>query len=242
MEPSTPEEEGWGIRPRSHRKGLVVLAVAVVAIFAVGAVSSAVAPSVRALLGPAPVWHTFGGVVNGSGEELAEGCSIQDLETPLGGVGGGYLGPNSVVVCSFHGASYSGYYGTDCDSESTGPIPTIEGALVPFGSCELSLAPLQRMFQDIFVLGGSNASLRVYSNGAVVANITTTGKWASYHCSMPWNNVTKASGPLACLSMGVLYTSASVTVDCNLGTPIQVSGVPVPPGSCYLSRSDVVSG
>jgi hypothetical protein len=194
--------------------------------------------------GPAPVWHPFSGVFDGSGQLASEGCSLKDLQPVLAGVGGiDRVTATSVVVCSFHGTSYVGYYGTDCNLNPTGPIPSINGSQIPFDGCVLSTAPLNYTFTGIFNLDAkSNNSIQIYSAQRIIANMTPAQSWKTYGCSLKTDNMTKSNEPLACRYMGVVYLASDVLQTCNLGTPIQVYGVPIPSGSCNLERSETVSG
>jgi hypothetical protein len=192
--------------------------------------------------GPAPIWHPFGPVFTSSGQLASESCSLENLQGVLQGVGGyGKLSANSVVLCSFHGATYEGLFGTDCNLTPTGPIPSINGTLIPYEGCVLSTAPLNYTFTGIYTLGAkSSESIAVYSNRTIVANMTPTETWKSFHCSLTSDNVTKSNGAITCEYLGVLYAAGSITQRCNLGTAIEVYGVPVPVAACNLDRSDRV--
>jgi len=194
--------------------------------------------------GPAPVWHPFGGVFSTSDELTSEDCSLGNLVPVIGGLNGGTMTPQSTVSCSYHGQNYQGVVGTDCNLTPTGPIPSINGTLVPYDGCVLSYAPLDYIFSGLFNMTerATNASLAVYSNQAVLANITTTVAWKNYHCSMTSDNRTKTNGPMSCHYLGIPYSTTDVVAACNFQTPIQVNGVAVPHGACMLQRSEAVAG
>jgi hypothetical protein len=134
--------------------------------------------------------------------------------------------------------------GTDCNLTPTGPIPLINGTLVPYDGCVLSYAPLNYMFSGLFNLTAqaTNASLVVYSNQAVLANITQTAAWKNYHCSMTSDSKTKTNGLMSCYYLGVTYSTPDPVTDCRFQVPIQVNGVAVPQGACMLQRSETIAG
>jgi hypothetical protein len=201
-----------------------------------------VLPAARSYFGPPPVWHSFSGVFDSETALELEGCTVQGLLNPINtAMGKVYSG--TVVTCSYHGASYTGYFGTDCNMVATGRIPAINGTLVPYEGCVLSMAPLDYDFVGIYTLGtGSNSSIPIYSNQKVSANMTASPAWKTFGCSLTANNATKSNGPMSCRYLGVPYQTSNIQGACNLGIPIEVSGVPVPTDSCILPRAEVVSG
>jgi DnaJ domain len=232
-------EEAWRGEPRSHRTLIALGLVAAVAIVVAALFASPYL--VQQYYGPAPVWHSFSGVFDASGQLTKEGCSLQNVQHVINGYGS-VITATTVVACSYHGSPYTGYYGTDCNLQASGRIPSINGTLVPYNGCVLSTAPLSSIFSTIFTLGGkTNSSIPIYSNRVVIANMTPTDNWSAYRCSLTSDNATRTDGPLICTYLGVRYEAANILQLCNLGTPIQVNGVPVPSGSCNMQRSEVVS-
>ena len=223
---------------------MIVGIIVVAAVLIVGGLVALFPSTFMSEFGPAPVWHPFGGVFSTSGELASEGCSLGNLQPVLQGLNAGKMTPLSTVSCSYHGQNYQGAIGVDCNLAPTGPIPSINGTLVPYDGCVLSYAPLDYLFPGLFNLTAraTNATLAVYSNQAVLANITTTAAWKSYHCSMTSNNETKTNGPLSCSYLGVPYSTASVATVCEFRTPIQVNGVAIPQGACMLQRSESAVG
>ena len=190
--------------------------------------------------GPAPVWHPFSGVFSSSGQLASESCSLSDLQPVLGGVAGiGRVTPNSVVTCNFHGGAYLGHFGTDCNINPTGVIPSINGTEIPYDGCVLSIAPLNITINGLFAIG-SNGSMHIYVNQKIVANVTGTPVWKANRCTMTVNNLTKADGPLTCIYLGTPFLASDFIQTCNIGIPIEVYGMPVPTGGCSLVRSENV--
>ena len=234
----------WVIPHRSISRRTMIAIVAIVVILIVGSLVVLFPSAFLEEFGPAPVWHPFGGVFSSSGDLASEDCSLGNLQAVIGGLNGGRLTPLSTVSCSYHGQNYQGVVGTDCNLTPTGPIPSINGTLVPYDGCVLSYAPLDNLFTGLFNLTSTatNASLVVYSDGAVLANITTTAAWASYRCSMTSDNTTKTNGPMTCYFLGIPYSVTEPVQVCKFNTPIQVNGVAIPEGACMLQRSEVLSG
>jgi len=222
---------------------LVLACVAIVAVIIVASFAVAVPMLEENYFSPAPVWRTFGGVFDNSGTLVLEGCSLQNTQQVLPGIGIGRAVQSTIVICSYHGGTYTGYYGTDCNMLAAGPVVIVNGAPVPLGGCELSTAPLNIVLHQVFVLGkGSNRSIVVYSNRKPAANMTPAGNWTAYGCSLKTSNVTMTNGPLNCIYMTTPYTAPDVLQNCNMGTPITINAVTVPPDSCYLERSEIVTG
>jgi hypothetical protein len=241
---SEPQLEEYEITWKpSHRRAFTLIAVVLVTVVALGSLVVILPYLTQESSGPAPVWHRFDGVLDADGLLVSESCSLQNVPEVLNGIAIGRPLPTSTVICSYHGATYTGYYGKDCSLIAAGPMLSVNGTLVSFGGCELSLAPLNYILAGIFRLGSrSNHTIAIYSNQRIIANLTPAGNWTTYHCSISANNVTKANGPLKCIYLGVPYTAPSVLQNCNLGTPIQVNGVTVPRDSCNLERSEIVTG
>ena len=241
------EGEGQGemtyMNHRSRRWVYALAAVAIVAAVAVASVAVLLPMVEETYFSPAPVWHTFGGVFDNSGTLVLEGCSLQNTQQVLPGIGIGRAVQSSIVICSYHGGDYTGYYGRDCDMLAAGPVVMVNGASVPLGGCELSTAPLNIVLHQLFTLGGgSNRSIVVYSSNRAVANMTPAGNWTTYDCSLKTSNLTMTNGPMGCVYMGTPYVAADVLENCNMGALITVNAVTVPLNSCYLERSEVVTG
>jgi hypothetical protein len=236
--------DNWVIPHRSVSRRMIIGIIVIVAVLIVGGLAVRFPSTFLGQLGPAPVWHPFGGVFSSSGELASEDCSLGNLQPILGGTNAQKMIPQSTVSCSYHGQNYQGMVGTDCNLTPTGPIPSINGTLVPYDGCVLSYAPLNYMFSGMFNLTAraTNAPLVVYSNQAVLANITTTAAWKNYHCSMTSDNVTKTNGPMTCYYLGVPYSTSDIVTVCEFLTPIQVNGVAIPQGACMLQRSESVVG
>jgi len=234
---SSPEE--WKVG-KSHQKALILLAIGAIMVGILIASFAVLYPYLEEnYFGPAPLWHSFDNAFTNSGQLAIESCSVGDLQPVLGGVNGvGKLVATSVVSCSFHGSSYIGLYGYDCNSNPSSVL-TVNGTDVSYEGCVLSRAPLNYTFVDIFTIGGTHNVTAIYNSGKSVANITDTGSWKSFGCVMPSNNVTKTTGPLSCLYAGVKYVGFDVTQKCNVVAPVDVGGTPIPSGSCNLERVDV---
>ena len=236
--------DDWTTSHRSISRRTIIAIIAIAAILVVGSLVVLFPSTFLSQFGPAPVWHPFGGVFSSSGELASEGCSLGNLQPILGGTSAERLTPQSTVSCSYHGQNYQGMVGTDCNLTPTGPIPSVNGALVPYDGCVLSYAPLNYVFSGVFnvIARATNTSLVVYSNQAVLANITTTAAWKNYHCSMTPDNTTKTNGPISCYYLGVPYSATDIVAACEFLTPIQVNGVAIPQGACMLQRSESVVG
>jgi len=241
--PESPETERWEVLPQPHRIARLSVAIVVIVLLVVVAIVVVFPSDIKDLFAPAPVWHSFSSVFDVSGTLVLESCSLENLQPIIGGLGG-TVTPTSVVVCSYRGADYFGYYGTDCNLMPSGPIPVINGTKVPYDGCVLSTAPLNYMMIGIFTISNepSNKSIQIWSNHKQIADISPTGNWTGSHCSLKPSNATVSVGTLRCTYLGIPFITSSVLTDCNLGAPIQVNGVPVPGGSCDLQRSEVVSG
>jgi len=243
--PGDKDLDNWVIPHRSIGRRIIIAIIAVAAVLVIGSLVVLFPSTFLSEFGPAPVWHPFGGVFSSSGELASEDCSLGNLQPILGGTSAEKMTPQSTVSCSYHGQNYQGVIGTDCNLTPTGPIPSINGTLVPYDGCVLSYAPLNYMFSGLFNLTAkaTSVSLVVYSNQAVLANITTTAAWKNYHCSMTSDNRTKTNGPMSCYYLGVPYSAAAgVVTVCYLRTAIQVNGVAIPQGACMLQRSEPVVG
>jgi len=238
-EPS--ETEGWEIVP-THRIAKIALALGVIVIV-VGVSTYAALPSIESYFGPAQTWHSFSGVFDSQGQLATESCSMQNFGPGFVGIGH-TITAATIVVCTYHGASYTGYYDTDCNVVANGPAYSINGTVIPFDGCVLSVLPLNNIFSGLFTLNSKqmNDSIQIYSNQKVIANMTPSLNWKEYRCSLVTDNVTKTNGPLTCAYSGTPYLASDVVQDCNLGTPIQVNGVPVPQDSCNLQRAEAVTG
>jgi hypothetical protein len=223
---------------------MIIAIIAIAAILIVGSLVILFPSTFLGEFGPAPLWHPFGGVFSTSGDLASEDCSLGNLQPVLGGTSAEKMTSQSTISCSFHGQDYQGVVGMDCNLTPTGPIPSINGTLVPYDGCVLSYAPLNYMFSGLFNLTAraTNATLVVYSNQAVLANITTNAAWENYHCSMISANTTKTNGPLSCSYLGVPYSTTDPVMVCDFQTPIQVNGVAIPEGACMLQRSENVVG
>jgi len=234
----------WVIPHRSISRRTIIAIVVIAVVLIVGSLVVLFPSTFLSEFGPAPVWHSFGGVFFNSGELASEDCSLGNLQPILGGTSAERMTPLSTVSCSYHGQNYQGVVGTDCNLTPTGPIPSINGTLVPYDGCMLSYAPLSYMFSGLFNLTtkATNTSLAVYSNHAVLANITTTAAWKNFRCSMTSDNRTKATGPMSCYYLGVSYSAPDPVTVCKFQTPIQVNGVAIPQGACMLQRSETVVG
>ena len=231
----------WGVG-HSHRRALIALAAGAIAIGILVASFAILYPYLEEnYFGPAPLWHSFNGVFTSSGQLATESCSVGNLQTVLVGVGGvGKVVAESVVSCSFHGSSYLGFYGFDCNSSPSAAAPTVNGSDVAYEGCILGLAPLNYTFSGVFTLGpGKTNATTIYSSGKDIANITLTHSWSSFGCSMATNNVTKVDGPLSCLHEGVKYVGYPVTDRCGVLAPVMVGRQSIPIGSCNLERTDV---
>jgi hypothetical protein len=241
---SGPGEKGpdeWIIPHRSISRRTIAIAVGITIVLIIGGLVVLLPSTFLGEFGPAPVWHSFGGVFSSSGELVSEDCSVGNTQPILGGINGVQkIVPQSTVSCSYHGENYQGVIGTDCNLTPTGPIPSVNGALIPYDGCVLSYAPLYYQFAGLFNLTAkaTNASLVVYSNQAVLANITTTAAWKSYHCSMTSDNKIKTNGPMLCFYLGIPYSTTDPTTVCYFRAPIQVNGVAIPQGACMLQRSE----
>lgn len=235
-------DDEWSVGKPSYEKPALILVVVGVLV-ALAIVSFAILyPYLEEnYFGAAPVWHPFSGIFDSSGQFISESCSLSGLQPILGGIAGiGRIVPTSVVACGFHGGTYLGHFGTDCNTTPTGVIPSVNGTEIPYGGCVLSLAPLNITINGLFKVQ-SNGSMPIYVNQKIVANITSTATWKSNRCTITINNQTKADGPLTCLYLGTPYTSSDFVATCNIGTPIQVDGIPIPNGGCNLVRSETVS-
>jgi len=237
--------DDWVIPHRSISRRTIAAIIGIVAVLIIGSLVVLFPSTFLPGSGPAPVWHPFGGVFSSSGELASEDCSLGNLQPILGGTNAQKLTPQSTVSCSYVGQNYQGVIGTDCNLTPTGPIPSINGTQIPYDGCVLSYAPLNYIFSGLFNLTAkaTSASLTVYSNQAVLANITTTAAWKNYHCSMTSDNRTRTNGPMSCYYLGVPYSAAAgVVTVCEFRTPIQVNGVAIPQGACMLQRSETVAG
>jgi len=234
----------WVIPHRSISRRMIAVIIAIAVVLIVGSLVVLFPSTFLSGFGPAPVWHSFGGVFYSSGELASEDCSLGNLQPILGGTSAERMTPLSTVSCSYHNQNYQGVVGTDCNLTPTGPIPSINGSLVPYDGCVLSYAPLSYMFSGLFNLTAkaTNASLVVYSNKAVLANITTTASWKNYRCSMTSDNTTKTNGQMSCYYLGVPYSTTDPVTVCKFQTPIQVNGVAIPQGACMLQRSETQVG
>ena len=242
--PGDQDLDNWVIPHRSISRRIIVVIIAIAAVLIVGSLVVLFPPTFLGEFGPAPVWHPFGGVFSSSDGLASEDCSLGNLQPVLGGLNAGKMTPQSTVSCSYHGQNYQGVVSTDCNLTPTGPIPSINGTLVPYDGCVLSYAPLNYMFSGLFNLTAkaTNASLAVFSNQAVLANITTTAAWKNYHCSMTSDNKTKTNGPMSCYYLGIPYSTTDPVMVCKFRTPIQVNGVAIPQRACMLQRSETAVG
>lgn len=231
------------VERRSNRRAVIVAAIVVIALLAGATFVAMELPSIEAYFGPAPTWHSFAGVFDNQGQLATESCSLQNLGPGPLGIGT-LVTAETTVVCTYHGASYVGYYLRDCNLKANGPAYSINGEYIPFDGCILSTLPMNSIFHGLFTLSDktTNGTIQVYSNLKVVANMTPSNNWKDLQCSLATNNITKTNGPMGCTYMGTPYVSLNILQDCNFGTPIQVNGVPVPQDSCSLQRSEVVTG
>jgi len=238
------DSDKWVIPHRWLSRRIVIAIIAIAALLIVVSLVVLYPSTFLGEFGPAPVWHPFGGVFSSSGALASEDCSLGNLQPVLGGLNSGKMTSQSTVSCSYHGQNYQGVVGTDCNLTPTGPIPSVNGTLVPYEGCVLSYAPLSYMFPGLFNLTtkATNDSLVVYSNQAELANITTTAAWKNYHCSMTSDNRTKTNGPLSCYYLEIPYSTTVPAMVCKFRTPIQVNGVAIPQGACMLQRSETAVG
>jgi hypothetical protein len=241
-EPEGLPTEEWRVGPRSHRRALVAIAVGALIVGLLVASLAVLYPYLEAnYFGAAPVWHPFNSVFSSSGQVISDSCSVKDLQPIFGGMGA-EITVWSVVSCSFHGATYLGYFGFDCNVSPSGPPRSINGSLVPYEGCVLGQAPLNYTFVGVFSLGlRANGSTPIYSNEKVVANITATQAWRSFSCSMKTDNISKSNGPMTCDYDGAQYSSTAILQSCDILNPVQVNGIPIPNDSCNLQRSDLAS-
>jgi hypothetical protein len=244
---SSPRDQNladWVIPHRQVSKRIIIVVLVIAAVLIIGSLVVLFPSTFLSEFGPAPVWHPFGGVFSSSGELASEDCSLGNLQPILGGTSAERMTPQSTVSCSYHGQNYQGVVGTDCNLTPTGPIPLVNGTLVPYDGCVLSYAPLYYMFSGLFNLTAraTNNSLAVYSNQAVLSNITMAAAWKNYHCSMTTDNKTKTNGPMTCYYLGVRYSATDVVTVCEFRNPIQVNGMVVPQGACMLQRSETSTG
>ncbi len=231
-------DEDWVIP--GPRRGKKVAAVAAVCVVVVAALYYGV-PVAEGIIfpGPAPVWHTFLSVFNTNEIEVSGACSLQDTVSVLG-LPTSDLGPHTTVSCSYRGQSYIGDVSTDCDLQGTGTILSVSGTLVPYLGCRLSYAPFLMTFSGLYTLAGQgNDSVHVYQGDAILANLTLVSNLRSEGCSYQDAASARTNGIFVCTYLGIPYTTPSVLQDCNLGTPIQVSGIPAPTGGCVFQRNEL---
>jgi len=239
-----PGDDDWVIprKPIGWRTIAVVVGLAITV--GLGAFVVITSPAFRSEFGPAPVWHSFGGIFSNSGELVSEDCKVGNTQPILGGINGVQkMTPESTISCSYKGEDYLGVIGTDCNLTPSGPIPSVNGTLIPYDGCVLSFAPLNYLFTGLFITTtrANSGTLTVYSDNAIVANITIGTAWKNFQCSLASDNMTKSTGSLACSYLGVPYVSTNFTTACNFGNPIQVNGVAIPYGGCMLQRSETTS-
>lgn len=175
--------------------------------------------------GQAPIWHTFDNVFSASCNPDNCGYNIPvSSDCELGG---------AILTCSYEGASYLGSYSTYCNTSPNGVIPTVNEVLVPYLGCELSRAPITHLFSDLYTLSGSGSSMTMWGPSSNQVTVFPTQNYQLDACSYPtglWSNM------LTCSYLGMVYSGVTSDV-CNLGTPIQVNGEPVPAGACMLQRN-----
>lgn len=238
-----PPTEEWKVGTRSHPRALIAIAVGVLVVGLLVASLLVLYPYLEEnYYGPAPAWHTFNPVFSSSGQVVSEACSLNDLQPILGGVGGvGRPTQTSVVICSFHGASYSGYYGYDCNQPPSGLTLSVNGSVVPPDGCVLGQTPLNYTFVNLFTFGPkTNVSIAIFSGDKVSANLTLTQSWKSFACYIRTNNITRSNGPLSCQYLGVKYLATDVLQACDITRAVRINGNPIPQDSCNLERADLV--
>ncbi len=223
--------------PKSHRKRNLAIAAALSILLLSGLVYEAPTIEDALSIGPVPVWHSFPGVFDGSHTLASEDCELQHTLPGIQGIPTDNIGPQTTVTCAFHSTSYIGYVMKDCDLQPTGPIPSVNATLVPYLGCELSYAPLQSVFSGLFV-ANANGSIPVYENSKVVANISLASTMGPQGCSYHPASVARVNGVFVCNYMGIAYVATNIIQDCNVGTPIQVNGVPIPTGGCMADRGE----
>ena len=141
---------------------------------------------------------------------------------------------SGLLTCSYGGSPYYGYVGlgasvTYCNISPNGAIPNVNGTLVPYLGCVLSRAPLTQLFSDLYTLSGSGPSISMWGTSMNQVTVFPTANFQTYSCSY------QPMGTLTCNYLGMTY-SGGTTNACNLGTPIQVNGEPVPSDACVLQR------
>jgi hypothetical protein len=135
--------------------------------------------------------------------------------------------------------NYIGYVLTDCDFQPTGPIPSINGTLVPYLGCELSYAPLQRIFTGLFnVTSHSKSSIPVFQGSKIIVNITLASNLMAQDCAYQPSADARENGIFVCKYLGISYATSDIIQDCNFGIPIQVNGIPIPQDSCMADRRE----
>jgi hypothetical protein len=168
----------------------------------------------QASTGEPPIWHTFDNVYNGNSN-----CQIGA----------------TVVTCIYDGTSYygidSGIYPQDCNVSPNGAIPIVNGTSVPYRGCVLSRAPVDELFSDLYTLSGSGASISMWSISNTLVTVFPTANFQQHSCSYG------SFSTLTCSYLGMVYAGNPANV-CNLGTPIQLNGEPIPTGSCMLQRTN----
>lgn len=187
--------------------------------------------------GELPIWHTFDNVFNAN-------CLPTTCYS-----GGSYVSSNcelvgSVLTCTYKGTAYHGYFELGltapyCNISPSGVIPEMNGTLIPYLGCVLSRAPVNYLFSDLYTLSGSGSSISMWGplEGGYYTEVTVypTEDFQLYSCSYT-SQLWVGSGELTCNYLGMVYSGATPSV-CNLGTPIQLNGEPIPAGACMLQRN-----
>jgi hypothetical protein len=189
-------------------------------------------------IGELPMWRTFDNVFNAN-------C----LPTNCFGVSN-YVSSNcelegAVLTCTYEGTAYYGYFESGgsvqyCNVLSNGVIPEVNGILVPYLGCVLSRAPIAYLFSDLYTLSGSGSSISMMGplEGGYLNYVTVypTDNFQWYSCSVQMNGLGLPTGTLTCNYLGSVYSGTTSSL-CNLGTPVQINGVPIPADACMLQRN-----
>lgn len=196
------------------------------------------------LAGEAPVWHIFTNVFDTS-------CNPGNCFSNYYAVSSNCNYGASILTCNYNGAVYYGYEYSpstsallpDCNVRPNGVIPQVNGTPVPYLGCILSRAPITQLFSNLYTLSGSGSQISMADSSGNQVIVYPTGVFQSDSCTYQsmggivngyWNP--NGSGTLTCTYLGTTYSGVTPST-CNLGTPIQVNGQPVPSDSCVLTRS-----
>jgi hypothetical protein len=172
-----------------------------------------------------PDWQTFSNIFPSS-------CNPGNCYSNYYSTSSNCTYDGSVLTCSYQGTAYYGFL-YDCNLHPNGAIPQVNGESVPYLGCILGKAPINWTFSNIYTLSGQGQSYTVWaplnSQGYIQqATMYPTSSFQTYSCSVNPNTIT-------CSYLGASY-SGTPAGDCNLGTPVQINGQPIPSGSCILQR------